>query len=68
MLHKLILILVVSQLSGCAWFAANSYGPISCFNGTEYEFKELMPIIGPFIIIDLPFTVVADTLAVPACL
>ncbi|CAI8940596.1 MULTISPECIES: YceK/YidQ family lipoprotein [Pseudomonas] len=68
MLRKLMLILAISQLSGCAWFVANSYGPASCFEGTELEFKEMMPLIGPFIILDLPFTVVADTLSLPACL
>jgi len=67
-LRKLILILAISQLSGCAWIAANSYGSISCFNGTEFEFKEMMPLVGPFIILDLPFTLLADTLSVPACL
>ncbi|WP_256585557.1 MULTISPECIES: YceK/YidQ family lipoprotein [unclassified Pseudomonas] len=27
-----------------------------------------MPLVGPFIILDLPFTLVADTLSLPACL
>ncbi|WP_323571126.1 YceK/YidQ family lipoprotein [Pseudomonas sp. 10S4] len=27
-----------------------------------------MPLVGPFIILDLPFTLLADTLSVPACL
>ncbi|WP_347930044.1 MULTISPECIES: YceK/YidQ family lipoprotein [Pseudomonas] len=28
----------------------------------------MMPLVGPFIILDLPFTLVADTLSLPACL
>lgn len=68
MLQKLILMLAILQLSGCAWLAANSYGPISCFNGTEAEFEHMMPLVGPLIILDLPFTLVADTLSLPACL
>ncbi|WP_457296832.1 YceK/YidQ family lipoprotein [Pseudomonas chlororaphis] len=27
-----------------------------------------MPLIGPLIVLDLPFTLVADTLSIPACL
>ncbi|MCE4057103.1 MULTISPECIES: YceK/YidQ family lipoprotein [Pseudomonas] len=27
-----------------------------------------MPLVGPLIILDLPFTLVADTLSLPACL
>ncbi|PMZ01678.1 YceK/YidQ family lipoprotein [Pseudomonas sp. FW306-02-F02-AA] len=63
-----MLIFSLSQLSGCAWLVANSHGSIACFNGTELEFKEMMPLVGPFIILDLPFTLVADTLSLPACL
>jgi uncharacterized protein YceK len=67
-LRKFLLIVAISQLSGCAWIAANALSPITCFNGTKAEFEDMMPLVGPLIIIDLPFTLVADTLSVPACL
>ncbi|MCP1487259.1 uncharacterized protein YceK [Pseudomonas fluorescens] len=68
MLRKLFLMLAISQLSGCAFLIADSYGVYTCYKGTKEEFTGLMPLVGPLIILDLPFTFIADTIAFPSCL
>lgn len=68
MLRKLILILAISQLSGCAWLAAvtNRNSSYDCYDGVEAEYL-FAQFIGPLVLIDLPFTFVADTLSLPFC-
>ncbi|BBP71262.1 hypothetical protein PHLH6_32660 [Pseudomonas sp. Seg1] len=63
-----MLIFAASQIGGCAFLIADSYGGYSCFEGTKVEFTSLMPLVGPLIILDLPFTLIADTIAFPTCL
>jgi uncharacterized protein YceK len=65
-LRKLILLLVSSQLTGCAWLGAVTYGRYDCYDGLEAEYQ-LAQFIGPFALIDLPFTFVADTASLPFC-
>ncbi|AIS13829.1 hypothetical protein JM49_19860 [Pseudomonas chlororaphis subsp. aurantiaca] len=66
MLRKLILMLAILQLSGCAWFAAVSHGSYDCYEGLETEYQ-LAQFIGPLALIDLPFTFVADTASLSFC-
>ncbi|MCF5702098.1 hypothetical protein CQ009_22835 [Pseudomonas sp. MYb2] len=68
MLRKLILMLAISQLSGCAWLGAvtNPNSSYDCYDGVEGEY-DLWMFLGPLVFIDLPFTFVADTISLPFC-
>ena len=61
-----MLILAISQLSGCAWFAAVSQGSYDCYEGLEVEYQ-LAQFLGPLVLIDLPFTFVADATSLTFC-
>ncbi|WP_254846346.1 MULTISPECIES: YceK/YidQ family lipoprotein [Pseudomonas] len=43
-----------------------TYGRYDCYDGLEAEYQ-LAQFIGPFALIDLPFTFVADTVSLPFC-
>lgn len=60
--------LAVSQLSGCAWLGAvlTSDYSYECYGGLDVEYK-LAQFLGPFVLLDLPFTFVADTASLPFC-
>ncbi|KPN91595.1 YceK/YidQ family lipoprotein [Pseudomonas nunensis] len=68
MLRKLVLIAAILQLSSCAWLGAvtNLYHSYDCYSGLDVEYQ-LAQFIGPFALIDLPFTFVADTASLPFC-
>lgn len=66
MLRKLVLILAVSPLSGCAWLGAVTNPPYDCYDGVKGEYV-LAQFLGPLVLIDLPFTFVADTVSLPFC-
>lgn len=67
MLRKLILMLAISQLTGCAWLGAvTSPGSYDCYDGVHGEY-DLWMFFGPLVFIDLPFTFVADTVSLPFC-
>ncbi|CAM3865250.1 YceK/YidQ family lipoprotein [Pseudomonas wadenswilerensis] len=68
MVRKLILMVALSQLNGCAWLAAvgNRDRSYDCYGGLETEYQ-LAQFIGPFVLVDLPFTLVADTASLPFC-
>ncbi|MBF4210273.1 hypothetical protein EI533_21360 [Pseudomonas donghuensis] len=61
-----MLILAISQVGGCAWTAAVSHGSYDCYEGLEVEYQ-LAQFIGPLVLLDLPFTFVADTVSLPLC-
>ncbi|WP_283435856.1 YceK/YidQ family lipoprotein [Pseudomonas helmanticensis] len=60
--------LVISQLSGCAWLGAvtNRNSSYDCYDGVKDEYV-LAQFLGPLVIIDLPFTFIADTVSLPFC-
>ncbi|QBF27131.1 YceK/YidQ family lipoprotein [Pseudomonas tructae] len=68
MARLFILLAALSQLSGCAWMVAvgNRGQSYDCYDGLETEYQ-LAQFIGPFALIDLPFTLVADTASLPFC-
>lgn len=68
MVRTLVLLLLVSPLTGCAWAGAVStpFTPYSCYGGMKHE-PVFIKSVGPLGVIDIPFTFVADTLSLPFC-
>ncbi|MFJ2687406.1 YceK/YidQ family lipoprotein [Pseudomonas sp. NPDC087342] len=59
--------LAVSQLGGCSWLSAvTGPGSYQCYGGVDGEYVWAQ-FFGPLVLLDLPFTFVADTVSLPFC-
>ncbi|WP_429514219.1 MULTISPECIES: YceK/YidQ family lipoprotein [Pseudomonas] len=59
--------LAISQLSGCAWLGSvTGPGSYQCYGGIHDEYLWAQ-FFGPLVLIDVPFTFVADTVSLPFC-